>query len=261
MTSLAGNELIMRRLASGTGAPIVVADFQAFSTAPRLSEQIVGRITGRPVYQADAVGLLSRTQSYLALRDLAAACSSELDPAVSAAEHVFVIGHCSAAGLALHISALLRNAVPILVEPTWPDSEHVGIRFADFQRNVGATVLPCPDLDGEPLAVLAEMERVLRGGLAEAAAARGVSAMSGVFEDLLAWYRGWLTFLLACRNDVPVTVPAGGAVVRVLTHGRGEAAYSRLNPAARQVIELPFPTESVTPELTDHVVAQLTKTR
>jgi hypothetical protein len=259
MTSHVGDGLIMQRLASGSGAPIVVADFQAFSTAPRLSEQLAERITDRPIYQADPVGVLSREQSYLTLPELATACSGELDSFLSAQDHVLVIGHCSAAGLALRISTLLKNTETILVEPTWPDSAHVGIRFADFQRNVGATELPCPDLDDEPLVVLAQMERALHDGLAKAAAAQGVSATSDVFGDLLAWYRGWLAFLLACRNDVPVTVPAGAGVVRVLTQGRDEAEFSRVNPAVRRVIELPVSAATVTPELTDYVVTELAR--
>lgn len=257
MTPLADNGPIIRRIAIGAGAPIVVADFQAFSTAPRLSEGIAERINGRPVYQADAVGLLSRTRSYLGLSELATACVSELGAAASVQDRVFVIGHCSAAGLALHISRRLMNATTILVEPTWPDSEHVSSRFADFQRSVGTTVLSCPDLNDEPLGILAEMERVLRDGLAAAAVARGVSATSEVFADLLSWYRAWLAFLLACRNDAPAGESAEVGAVRILTHDAGEIACSRLNPAACDVIELPVSSGSITPELTDHVVAQL----
>src|SRR5580698_2283350 len=45
--------VILRQLVAGADQPILVADFQAFSSAPRLSDLVSDRAEGRPVYQVD----------------------------------------------------------------------------------------------------------------------------------------------------------------------------------------------------------------
>src|SRR5437870_4457200 len=60
-------DLIVRQLAAGAAKPILVADFQAFSSAPRLSDLVSDRAGGRPVYQIDPLEALSRDRPYISL--------------------------------------------------------------------------------------------------------------------------------------------------------------------------------------------------
>ena len=71
-------DMILRRLTSGAARPVLVADFQAFSSAPRLSHLISGRAEGRPVYQVDPLDALSQDRPYISLADLAAEAAGSL---------------------------------------------------------------------------------------------------------------------------------------------------------------------------------------
>jgi hypothetical protein len=61
------------------------------------------------------------------------------------------------------------------------------------------------------------MEQLFREQIAVLAASKGLSGSAGAFSDLLAWYRAWLAFLLASRNDVSTDHAAGQAAVTVLS--------------------------------------------
>jgi hypothetical protein len=69
-----GEARILRRLNPGDANPILVADFQAMSMAPRLSETLSERIHGQAVFQIDPIGVLSEERLYVPLPELAAAC-------------------------------------------------------------------------------------------------------------------------------------------------------------------------------------------
>jgi len=242
MTSLARDELLVQLLAPGGAEPVVVADFQPFSADPPLSQLLSGRTEGRPLYRIDPVNVLSQDQGYFTLPDLAAACADAFLRTASAAGRVFVIGDCSAAGLALRIAELLaasRAVTALLVRPTWPDEQHIKAQFAAFQANLGAGSHECPDLDEDPRLSLARMEEILRGELARMAASIGL-ASTDAFGDLLTYYRGWLAFLLACCNDRPVAPAAGKATVKVVAPGAvAGAAIPGLSPHAYQIIRIP----------------------
>src|SRR3984885_9296671 len=59
-------------IVAGRAKPVLVADFQAFSSAPRLSHLVGDQAEGRPVYQVDPLGALSQDRRYISLADLAA---------------------------------------------------------------------------------------------------------------------------------------------------------------------------------------------
>jgi hypothetical protein len=256
------NELILKQLTAGEEEPVLVADFQAFSTAPRLSRMLSGRVGGRPVYQVDPVTVLAQDQLYLPLSALAAACVDAFTSGTPPGGRVFVVGHCSAAALALHIARLLegsREVTVLLVLPTWPDDDHVRTRFTEFLANIGAATNSCPDLDSDASGCVAAMETILRAELAAVAAGRGLGTAADAFADLLAWYRAWLSFLLACRNDLPLARATTTAAVRVLSDAVIPAGIPGLRETAYQVRRLPFAGQAsrVTTQLAEFVAAQL----
>lgn len=262
MTSIANAERILRQLSAGDGGPVLVADFQAFSTAPRLSQLLSGRAPG-PVYQVDPVSVLSGSQGYLPLPELAAAAVDAFVSSGPACGRAIVIGHCSAAALSLRMAKLLEFSRPvtvILVQPTWPDDEHIKIRFADFQAKLGAERHPCPELDGDPCRTVARMEQILGEELTALAARNGLSGSTEVFSDLLAWYRGWLAFLLSCRNDRSAAITTETITVQVLTDAPARVTVPGLNRDAYQIGLMPAMDEAspVSEELADLVAGQLT---
>lgn len=261
MTSTASAELILRQIGVGDAGPVLVADFQAFTTAPRLSMLLSGRAHGRPVYQIDPIGALAHDRLYIPVPELAAASVGAFHASRPPSGHVFVVGHCTSAGLTLHIARLLescRKVTAILVLPTWPDSEHIRVRFAEFQANIGVTNLPCPDLDGDPGRSVARMELILRDALATLAASHALDGSADVFSDLLAWYRGWLAFLLACQKDLPAERAPKAATVKVLAGSRGTVVVPGLDPDAYEICRMPIldGEDPVTSDVAELVIAQ-----
>lgn len=258
MTPSRGSEPLLRQLGSGAADPVLVADFQAFSSATRLSELLSERMVDQPVFQIDPLGLLSGNRLYASLPELAAASADAFQR--SGAEHgqVVVVGHCSAAGLALRVADLLaarRTVTAVLVQPSWPDDEHVTTRFAEFGARLGMAARPCPDLDADPCQVVSAMEQALREETVALAVSRGLDASAGVFADLLAWYRSWLAFLLACRNDTLTERAAGGAAVTVLSDSPGPVTFAGIGKRAYRVCEFPALAQAgtATHELADLV--------
>jgi hypothetical protein len=242
MPSTGDDEPLLTRLTSGDGEPVLVSDFPAFSDTPRLSELLSAEADDRSVYRVDPLGALSKDALYLPLSQLAAACVEKFRFAGPATGRVVVVGHCSSAALSLLIAKLLACSRPVsvvLLQPSWPDEDHLRGLFAEFQTNLGAESQPCPGLDGDPRDCIASMERSLRNMLTTMAASRGLSASSDAFCDLLAWYRAWLAFILACRNEPPVSWRAGTAKVTVLTDSPDVIVVPGLEPDAYQLSTVP----------------------
>jgi thioesterase domain-containing protein len=263
MKSLVRNELSLRQLTAGNAEPILVADFQAFSTAPRLSQLLSERAEDHPVYQIDPVGILSGDMLYLSLSGLAAASADEFLSSGPADGPVFVVGHCSAAAVAMHVAKALersRQVTVILLQPAWPGKERVRARFAEFAVKLEGADHSCPDLDGDPWESVARMEQALREYLAAMAASRGLDGSANSFSALLTWYRAWLAFLLACGNDRPAARATAAAAVKVLVGAAAEVAVPGLSPDAYQVVRVPVLGEEedvATPELAETVLEQL----
>jgi hypothetical protein len=256
-------DTILRRLAAGTAKPVLVADFQAFSSAPRLSHLVINRAEGRPVYQVDPLEALSQDRPYISLADLAAEAVGSFGRSQPADGPAFVIGYCSAAALSMHIAALLartREATAILLRPTWPTTEGVQETFATLAANLGARQLSCPELDGDPDRCVRQMEELLRVELAALATSQGLDGSAGTFGELLLTYRSWLAFLLACRNDSLACSADGTTAVTVLTEAPDSVTVPGLPAGQFEVCPLPVLDEDnpVTPEVVELLIAQIT---
>ncbi len=255
---------ILKRLTKGDAEPVLVADFQAWTTAPRLSRLLSRRAEGHPVHQVDPIGVLSGDRPYLPLQDLAEFCAAEFLASDPVGGPVFIVGHCSASALSLHVADLLgeaRDVTTILVGPVWPDLSHVQRRFAETLANLGAAARPCPDLDGDPIAAVARMEHVLQAEVDALAASRGLDSTADAFSELLGWYRGWLAFLLACDNDPHKTWENARTKVVALAAPADHVTIPGLSADAYQIEEVPAlaQDEPITPELAAAVLAQMAR--
>lgn len=258
--------MILRQLVPGAAKPVLVADFQAFSSAPRLSHMVSGRAEGRPVYQVDPLDALSQDRPYIPMADLAAEAVGLFTSSQPADGPVFVIGYCSAATLSLHIATLLarsREATAVLLRPSWPGTEGIEEQFAKLAANVGAQQLRCPELDGDPGGCVRSMAELLRDKLAALVSGQGLDPSADTFGELLLTYRSWLAFLLACRNDslASRSDQAGGtAAVTVLAEDPDSVTVPGLSPGEFKVSPLPALDDDnpVTPEVVELVVAQIT---
>ncbi|MEV4118620.1 hypothetical protein [Micromonospora sp. NPDC049645] len=262
MTRANLDELFLQRLSGGEANPILVADFQALSMAPRLSEMLSENVQGRPVFQIDPIGALSGTRLYIPLPELAAACVDEFLRSGADNGHVFVIGHCSSSALSLRVADMLASSRPVtalLVQPGWPDDELVQEKFDEYLSKFGPATRSCPDLDGDPSTVVAAMEQVFRDEVTALAANRDLGGTMGAFSDLIVWYRGWLAFLLACRNDTSIEGALGRAAVTVLSDSPSTVEVKGLNRDAYQVVELPMPQPAgpIVPELAEFIATQV----
>lgn len=261
MQAVVGTRPLCSRLSSGVGAAVLVADFQPLTPAPRLSRLISDAAAGHPVYQVDPRGALSGDRLYATLPDLAEEAAAGFRSGESPAatdQRVFIVSHCSAAGLSLRIADLLssdRDVTAILVQPTWPGEQHITERFAEFQGKLRAGSRPCPDLDGDPWKFVAETERLMTEDLAGLAKQLGLDAAPLAFSELRVSYRTWLAFLLACRNDRPPKAPSAAVAVSVLTDEPGFVLPGAAPERCR--ITPPPPAErpdAVTPELATAVL-------
>ena len=264
MQAVVGTKPLFSRLSSGDGADILVADFQPLTAAPRLGQLVSDAAAGHSVYQVDPRGALAGDRLYATLPELAEETAAFFRSGKSSAatdRQVFVVGHCSSAALSLQIAGRLageREVTAILVQPTWPGTDHVTEIFAEFQGKLGVGGLPCPDLDGDPWSCVAGMEQVMNEGLAGVATRLGLSKAPLAFSELLASYRTWVSFLLACRNDQPVKVPADSVAISVLTDEPGFVLPESVPGRCR--ITPPPPADrpdAVTPELAKHVLDQV----
>ena len=250
------DEPILQRLSAGEGSPILVADFQRMSLAPRLSEMLVERVPGQAVFQIDPIRVLSGKRLYAPLTELAAACADEFQAAGADPGHVFVVGHCTAAPLSLRVADLLaatRSVTAVLLNPSWPDDETVTTKFDEFLARFGTGTRRCPGLDADPSQVVSTMDEVLRDEMAALAVSRGLDGTLGAFTDLLVWYRGWVSFLLASRNDTPVSWAAGRVAVTVLADSPLTSTVAGLSGDAYHIHPLPQRVDVITPEAADLV--------
>lgn len=255
-------DMILTRLAAGGTGPILVADFQAFSSAPRLSQLISGSAQGRPAYQVDPLTALSQDRPYISMADLAAETAGAFARSQPAEGPAFVIGYCSAAALSLHVAMLLsrsREATAILLRPSWPTADSVMSTFATLAGNLGAPQVPCPDLDGDPVQCVRSMEELLAEQLAVLTRSQGLDPSADTFGELLLTYRSWLAFLLACRNDSLAGLADTDVAVTALAEAPDAVVIPGLPAGRLKVCPLPVLDDEnpVTPEVVDILMAQL----
>lgn len=255
-------DLILRRLVGGSGGPILVADFQAFSSAPRLSQLVTDRLEGRPVYQVDPLEALSAGRPYISLAELATEAVGSYLRAQPADGPAIVVGYCSAAALSMHIATQLArsgHASAVLLRPSWPSDETIKTTFATLAGNLGARQLPCPALDDDPDRCVRNMEELLRTQLELLATSQGLDPAADTFAELLMTYRSWLAFLVACRNDSLTEPAAGPTAVTVLAEEPDTITVPGLS--AGQFAAHPLPPADddnpVTPAIADLLITQI----
>jgi hypothetical protein len=257
-----GSDQIITQLTEGDAGPVLVADFQAFSNAPRLSHMLSSKTVGRPVYRVDPLDFLSQGPLYASMTDMADATVGPFLRSGPADGPVTVVGYCSASGLALRIAALLapsREVSALLLRPSWPSDEMIQAQFAKLIGNLSTADRACPDLDGDPADRVAAMEQILRAELEAMAASRGLSGSFEVFLELLLTYRSWLSFLLACRNDSSLAQVGRAAPVAVLAEPTDIVSVPGLAQGAFGITPLPVLDEDnpITDEVVEIVAAQI----
>ena len=262
MTSATGQGLMIEQLATGDADPVLVADFPTGSAAPRISDLLSVQARGRSVYRIDPLAALSGDRPYIPLSQLATGYADAFASSDPADGHVYVVGHCSCAGLSLRITGLLaasRQVSAVLLLPTWPGTDDVAEKFAEFQANLGAALQPCPDLDPGPDGSISRMEHILRDQMAAAADSRGLPASTDAFLGLLVWYRAWLAFLLACRDDPPIALAAGSATVTVLTSSPADIRVPGMEPGSYRICPAPAPErpDEATADLAQFALTQI----
>jgi hypothetical protein len=251
------------QLSSGDGAAVLVTDFQALNGERRLSQLLGDAAAGERVYQIDPRGAVSGDRLYASLPDMAAETAAIFRSSESpaATDRVFIVSHCSAAGLSLQVASQLagaREVTAILVEPTWPDTEDVIGRFAEFQGKLGPQRRPCPDLDGDPWSCVAVMEQLMREDLAGLAKRLGLDAAPPAFSELLGAYRTWLAYLLACRNALPAAAPSDAVAMTVLSN-EPDFIVPGTDPGRCRITPPPpaDQPDAVTPELVEQLLDQI----
>jgi hypothetical protein len=262
MTLASDIELQPERLSAGDGPPIFVADFQAYSSAPRLSQLMASQGSRNPIFRVDPVTDLARDGfDHITLPVLARAyadgfLSTGINPAAAV-----VVGYCSAGALALHVAGRLASQgdVPVvLVRPTWPDTAMIIARFAKFQSDLGVTERFIPRFGEDPLTTIREVAQVLHGNMLSWAVRVGLDQSSPELHELLARCRAWLSFLLATRNALE-TSWASEVRLDVLATTRGESIVPGRPAETYQTTRLPFPEREpvITAELSRFVLKRV----
>jgi hypothetical protein len=250
----------LEMLTAGDAEPVVVADFQRMSAAPRFAELLSAGDARRPVYRADPVGLLARRSGYWPLAELALCYADEFTSARPAQPSVTIVGYCSASGLSLRIAERIARSSRVrvmLVRPAWPDDDMIRTELARIRANLGAADTGCPDLAAGSPGVLERMERLLRGDLRAMIAARQLHEPSVMASGLLERSTAWLSFLLACRDDV--RAPWRGPLVpEVIADSDGDVLIPWIDPATYRVsrIALPAAAQAADRSLADLVLAR-----
>jgi hypothetical protein len=102
------------------------------------------------------------------------------------------------------------------------------------------------------------MEQLMREDLAKLATRLGLDAAPPAFAQLLASYRTWLAFLLACRNSLPAQPPSDAVAMSVLTN---EPDFIVPGTAPGRCRITPPPPadqpDAVTPELVELLLDQI----
>ncbi|NUR32106.1 MAG: hypothetical protein HOV83_40725 [Catenulispora sp.] len=191
---------MLEKIVGGEHSPIVLVDFAMFSTADTMTGLMGVPETGRAVYRVDAVqGLeLHGHMSVKHLADLYGRKIERLESAPAA-----VLGYCGAATLALEIAGRLGDLQIVLVEPTWPTTDLIGLELAHLRGTLGASGAPPAEITRD--SVLA----TLTGDLTTKLAAEGMpeSELDTSVEMLTDRYRAWFVLLFATA-EAAVPTPA-----------------------------------------------------
>jgi hypothetical protein len=267
MVRAAGMVAGLEGLASGGEGPtILVVDFVPFSAAQRFGALLSAQDTGRTIYQIDPVTDLMASSSYVPLPDLAAVYAQAFsDEAFSHRppmdRRTVVVGHCSAAALALLIADELARRCqvsPLLVRPIMPGPEMIRTEFARCEARLGSVAGPPPSLDGAPAAVLERMAARLHDDLMAMATAEGLDTSSSTLSELLARYRSWLGFLVASNRSTVSAAPAHRPV-RVVRSGDDQDDLSWLGASRETRIPVSDEWFTKSPAVAGEILSHFTE--
>lgn len=254
--------LSLDQLSAGSGDPVVVVDFVQFSTAQPLSEELSRYGSGHPVFRIDPVTDLAREQAYRPFEDLVEGYVERCLQRGLDRGPLAVVGHCSAAALALAMAARLGGRAPVssvLVRPMWADDAVIAADFRGFRTDLGADPGPVPDLTADPDLGLRQMSVLLRDDLRAMALTHDLDPASAALGDMLARYRAWLGFLLAGRagRTGPRQWPDGTPPPVLLLDADAEPVLPGFEPGSCPVVRLPAPdgTPRTDAALADQVLA------
>jgi hypothetical protein len=177
---------------------VLVADARPFAAGPRLGDLLTDG--GLAVHQVDPVEGLADIGPGGALDGLAKHYAATVSGAA------VVVGHCSAAPLALRIAQLLDFPATVLVRPTWPDRPLIGQILQEVRSGLRATdPTPVPE-------TLSDVDRVLDADLDRLTGAHGIDPAGGPLRELRDRYQRWFGYLFAAADAAPVAWPRGRTV-------------------------------------------------
>lgn len=211
-TDVNASSVELETLAVGAGRPIVVFDFVPLSTGPTAGDTITRAQPSRLILRADVVADITGDAETRPLADL----STRYADAVAAvsAKSVDIVGYCSAAPLALAVSAELENrgtkVVTVLAAPAFPDRDLVHTELAEIRRTIGGAKDPTVSLPAEFAMAARRIRETIVTDLAVAADHRGMSpAQAEMLRDLLGGrYIAWLCYLLSAADATPPPPPS-----------------------------------------------------
>jgi hypothetical protein len=262
MTPSDPNQPLLHRLSPGHTNPILVADFQPLSDTPRLSEMLAETIHDKPIFQIDPITELTGSRHYIPLPELATTTANHFLDSGANHGHITVIGHCSSSALAVNIADRLaptHTVTAVLVQPAWPDDTLIRIKFNEYLAKFSRTTRPLPDLNVDPSAVITTMEQLFHNEISTLAATLNLASAVGAFTDLLLWYRAWLAFLLACRNDSLTAPTTNPPAITILTDSPTTATVKGRHSQAYEILQLPGPQPPgpITPELANLIATHI----
>ncbi|WP_155372818.1 hypothetical protein [Catellatospora vulcania] len=256
----------VRRLGHGSADPVFVIDFPTYSAAPRLSQMLTGRLGERPLYQVDPLRPLLDGPVFLPLDALAEQYAARIADLRGSGDRPTVVGFCSAGDLALRVAGRLGRATPrgvdvLLVRPASQDRAAAFATFREYLFGLGQADPPAPDGSRSAGDLVAWMGAHLEQALARLAVQHGLATADEAFTELLARYRAWLSFVLACADARPAQLPSWVDVVSI--EGTSPGPVVPMDPPREYgLMRLPLldADDILVPELADLVAGHLART-
>ncbi|MFJ8580938.1 hypothetical protein [Micromonospora sp. NPDC093277] len=211
------SRIALRQVAHGSGRCLLSVEFPGDSSGPGLAAALAGQGEEYEIWRLDPVTTLdlqAELPDYAALARLCVAEFQRLRPGADPA--VSVVGYCSAARFAHHVTGALATArlTPrslVLVAPRHPTEQTVWDEFDLLCRKLTG------DSHGDPVFPLLDDATAAIGRLTTRLAdqARDFATMAGygpteaaeAVDEIVGRYRAWLWFLLQAARPATPQIP------------------------------------------------------